>query len=133
MADSLFFTGLATLLAISVGILLLIDFKQSQPYLDEIFHIPQAQQYCEYKFSEWDPKITTLPGLYLVSLAILRVAAFFSSTELIDVCSVLWLRFTNVFFVIGNAWLLREVLIQLNLQNSRKSFPMFIFSSAKPL
>ncbi|EDO25727.1 predicted protein, partial [Nematostella vectensis] len=77
-----------------------------QPYLDEIFHIPQAQQYCEYKFSEWDPKITTLPGLYLVSLAILRVAAFFSSTELIDVCSVLWLRFTNVFFVIGNAWLL---------------------------
>ncbi|XP_032236244.2 putative Dol-P-Glc:Glc(2)Man(9)GlcNAc(2)-PP-Dol alpha-1,2-glucosyltransferase isoform X2 [Nematostella vectensis] len=123
MADSLFFTGLATLLAISVGILLLIDFKQSQPYLDEIFHIPQAQQYCEYKFSEWDPKITTLPGLYLVSLAILRVAAFFSSTELIDVCSVLWLRFTNVFFVIGNAWLLREVLIQLNLQNSRKSFP----------
>ena len=30
---------------------------------DEIFHIPQAQQYCAYNFSHWDPMITTLPGL----------------------------------------------------------------------
>ncbi|KAM5347913.1 hypothetical protein ACJ41O_007737 [Fusarium nematophilum] len=41
-----------------------------EPYLDEIFHIPQAQKYCEGRFQEWDDKITTPPGLYLVSLLI---------------------------------------------------------------
>ncbi|KAM0432913.1 hypothetical protein ACHAPT_004618 [Fusarium lateritium] len=41
-----------------------------EPYLDEVFHIPQAQKYCEGKFLEWDDKITTPPGLYLLSLLI---------------------------------------------------------------
>ncbi|KAG9190720.1 alpha-1,2-glucosyltransferase [Alternaria panax] len=36
------------------------------PYLDEYFHIPQAQKYCKGDYS-WDPKITTPPGLYLIS------------------------------------------------------------------
>ena len=31
---------------------------------DEPFHIGQTQQYCRGKFKEWDPKITTFPGLY---------------------------------------------------------------------
>lgn len=30
---------------------------------DEIFHIPQAQKYCEGRFNDWDDKITTPPGL----------------------------------------------------------------------
>lgn len=34
-----------------------------EPYLDEIFHIPQAQKYCQAKWLEWDDKITTPPGL----------------------------------------------------------------------
>ena len=42
-----------------------------QPYMDEIFHIPQAQKYCNGTFDSWDPKITTLPGLYLFSSGIL--------------------------------------------------------------
>lgn len=33
---------------------------------DEIFHIPQAQQYCKGKFGSWDPMITTPPGLYVL-------------------------------------------------------------------
>ena len=33
---------------------------------DEPFHVPQTQQYYKGNFSEWDPKITTFPGLYLV-------------------------------------------------------------------
>ncbi|KAF2846343.1 glycosyltransferase family 59 protein [Plenodomus tracheiphilus IPT5] len=37
-----------------------------EPYLDEYFHVPQAQQYCNGDYT-WDPKITTPPGLYLVS------------------------------------------------------------------
>ncbi|RCI10482.1 hypothetical protein L249_4457 [Ophiocordyceps polyrhachis-furcata BCC 54312] len=38
-----------------------------EPYMDEVFHIPQAQRYCRGKFGEWDDKITTPPGLYLLS------------------------------------------------------------------
>ncbi|KAI9882311.1 MAG: autophagy- protein 2 [Watsoniomyces obsoletus] len=33
------------------------------PYLDEVFHIRQAQAYCAGKWHVWDPKITTPPGL----------------------------------------------------------------------
>ncbi|KAI1001832.1 hypothetical protein K3495_g6372 [Podosphaera aphanis] len=38
-----------------------------EPYLDEVFHIPQAQAYCDHKYDVWDPKITTPPGLYVVA------------------------------------------------------------------
>lgn len=38
---------------------------------DEIFHVPQAQNYCAGHYSHWDPMITTLPGLYVFSLAVL--------------------------------------------------------------
>ena len=41
------------------------------PYMDEIFHIPQAQRYCDGNFTEWDSKITTLPGLYVFSFGLL--------------------------------------------------------------
>lgn len=37
------------------------------PLQDEIFHIPQAQRYCAGEYGSWDPKITTFPGLYLLS------------------------------------------------------------------
>lgn len=33
---------------------------------DEIFHIPQAKQYCKGNFGSWDPMITTPPGLYVL-------------------------------------------------------------------
>ncbi|KAK4155846.1 glycosyltransferase [Chaetomidium leptoderma] len=36
---------------------------------DEVFHIPQAQTYCSGHFWDWDDKITTPPGLYLLSVA----------------------------------------------------------------
>eukprot|EP00897_Mesotaenium_endlicherianum_P001814 jgi/Mesen1/1660/ME000135S00650 len=71
------------------------------PYMDEIFHIPQAQQYCRGNFSSWDPMITTLPGLYYSALALLAtilplarplgLAPSFSA-----LCSVSVLRATNV-------------------------------------
>eukprot|EP00667_Euglena_gracilis_P030995 EG_transcript_43875 len=36
-----------------------------KPYMDEVFHIPQAERYLAGNFSHWDPKITTPPALYL--------------------------------------------------------------------
>ncbi|CAN8102066.1 unnamed protein product [Discula destructiva] len=61
-----------------------------EPYLDEVFHIPQAQKYCELRWLEWDDKITTPPGLYIVSLAIQRLTWL-----LVGPCSPLTLRMTN--------------------------------------
>ncbi|KAI8811171.1 alpha-1,2-glucosyltransferase ALG10-A [Cladochytrium replicatum] len=62
----------------------------SGPYMDEIFHIPQAQSFCRGDFS-YDPKITTPPGLYLISAAIL---APFGSEQ----CSAFNLRVTGGLF-----------------------------------
>ena len=49
----------------------LVDQNVPEPYMDEIFHIPQAQRYCAGNFTQWDDKITTLPGLYLFSVGLL--------------------------------------------------------------
>eukprot|EP00668_Euglena_longa_P000278 GGOE01000371.1.p1 GENE.GGOE01000371.1~~GGOE01000371.1.p1 ORF type:complete len:448 (+),score=60.57 GGOE01000371.1:111-1346(+) len=38
--------------------------------MDEVFHIPQAEQYLNGNFSHWDPKITTPPALYICGVLI---------------------------------------------------------------
>ncbi|KAL1862797.1 glucosyltransferase [Diaporthe australafricana] len=66
-----------------------------EPYLDEVFHIPQAQKYCQAKWLEWDDKITTPPGLYAVSVLIHRALWFMNGG-----CSETSLRMTNWFSII---------------------------------
>ena len=39
----------------------IVDSRVSQPYMDEVFHVPQAQAFCEGRWAHWDDKITTLP------------------------------------------------------------------------
>ncbi|XP_053623205.1 putative Dol-P-Glc:Glc(2)Man(9)GlcNAc(2)-PP-Dol alpha-1,2-glucosyltransferase [Plodia interpunctella] len=58
-----------------------------QVVVDELFHIPQGLAYCAHNFTYWNPKITTLPGLYLASAAIL--SQHFS-------CNTYNLRFVNL-------------------------------------
>jgi alpha-1,2-glucosyltransferase len=43
------------------------------PYMDEPFHVGQAGAYCKGQWAEWDNKITTPPGTYLLSIAIRRI------------------------------------------------------------
>ncbi|KAG9504535.1 glucosyltransferase [Fusarium musae] len=62
---------------------------------DEVFHIPQAQKYCQGRFQEWDSKITTPPGLYLLSLITPGVVRPSSSVSGYF-CDVKSLRATNV-------------------------------------
>ncbi|KAK1241207.1 hypothetical protein MKX08_001181 [Trichoderma sp. CBMAI-0020] len=70
-----------------------------EPYLDEVFHIPQAQRYCEGRFLEWDDKITTPPGLYWISILIPQAA---KSIGLITshACDPKTLRATNAIGII---------------------------------
>lgn len=42
-----------------------INSEIPEPYLDEVFHVGQAQTYWRQQWTQWDPKITTPPGLYL--------------------------------------------------------------------
>ncbi|XP_014362804.2 putative Dol-P-Glc:Glc(2)Man(9)GlcNAc(2)-PP-Dol alpha-1,2-glucosyltransferase [Papilio machaon] len=54
--------------------------------IDELYHLPQGMLYCKGNFSYWDPKITTLPGLYLISSLI---SPFFP-------CNTYNLRYVNL-------------------------------------
>ncbi|KAL8785685.1 MAG: hypothetical protein Q9213_003244 [Squamulea squamosa] len=63
-----------------------------RPYLDEFFHVQQAELYLQGRFFEWHPKITTPPGLYLVSLAYLGCLSLIA---VIDQVNVVDLRRTN--------------------------------------
>ncbi|RAK93006.1 phospholipase D/nuclease [Aspergillus costaricaensis CBS 115574] len=65
-----------------------------EPYLDEAFHVPQAQAYWAHKWTHWDPKITTPPGIYLWSYVLCAIALFLrgSPTQLTPEA----LRATNV-------------------------------------
>ncbi|TPX30521.1 dolichyl-P-Glc:Glc2Man9GlcNAc2-PP-dolichol alpha-1,2-glucosyltransferase [Synchytrium microbalum] len=71
----------------------------SSPYMDEIFHIRQAQKYCNGIWNEYDPKLTTPPGLYFASLAILTPLKFIATWT--DPCSTTMLRLTNTIFGVG--------------------------------
>ncbi|PQQ06855.1 dol-P-Glc:Glc(2)Man(9)GlcNAc(2)-PP-Dol alpha-1 2-glucosyltransferase isoform X1 [Prunus yedoensis var. nudiflora] len=64
-----------------VPISILVNQIVPEPYMDEIFHVPQAQQYCKGNFRSWDPMITTPPGLYYLSLA--HVAYLFPGIVLV--------------------------------------------------
>lgn len=58
--------------------------KLTHPYIDEIFHIRQCQAYCHSKFSQWDSKITTPPGLYILGTIYAKVLLILSGGK--DLC-----------------------------------------------
>ncbi|EPY50821.1 dolichyl-phosphate-glucose-glycolipid alpha- glucosyltransferase Alg10 [Schizosaccharomyces cryophilus OY26] len=90
------------------------------PYMDEIFHVSQTQRYCNQDW-EWDPAITTPPGLYLLSYFLKPVLG----------CHLVALRSLN--FVLGVVCL-PAVLFDINKQLSGKAFSSpLVLSSLPPL
>ncbi|XP_063851577.1 putative Dol-P-Glc:Glc(2)Man(9)GlcNAc(2)-PP-Dol alpha-1,2-glucosyltransferase [Scylla paramamosain] len=79
--------------AVSYVFLVAVYTVQPTPFIDEAFHVPQAQKYCAGKFKEWDAKITTLPGLYLFSIGLNGPVSWVLGRQLCDVFS---LRVTNL-------------------------------------
>ncbi|OZJ01993.1 hypothetical protein BZG36_04691 [Bifiguratus adelaidae] len=80
-------------------------------YMDEIFHVPQAQRYCAGDYATWDPKLTTPPGLYLVSRLVYLIA---SRLGLAQRCSLETLRATNILLAFLSLVILRQLLLQLH-------------------
>ncbi|KAK0130699.1 Dol-P-Glc:Glc(2)Man(9)GlcNAc(2)-PP-Dol alpha-1,2-glucosyltransferase [Merluccius polli] len=103
--------------------------EQREPYMDEIFHVPQAQKYCHGKFNEWDPMITTLPGLYLASVGIIKPLVWLADLTGKVVCSTAMLRFVNLLFNGGNLYLLYLLTCKLHLREKSKSATRRILSS----
>ncbi|KAJ3787664.1 glucosyltransferase [Lentinula aff. detonsa] len=62
-----------------------------EPYMDEPFHVPQAQAYCRGEYASWDPKITTPPGLYIMSVLFKRVFMFKCSLPMLRLTTALTL------------------------------------------
>ncbi|KAF7310554.1 hypothetical protein HMN09_00598200 [Mycena chlorophos] len=60
---------------VGVSIMMLKEFNSivDEPYMDEPFHVPQAQAYCRGEFDTYDPKLTTPPGLYLLTLVLKKM------------------------------------------------------------
>ncbi|XP_006002490.1 dol-P-Glc:Glc(2)Man(9)GlcNAc(2)-PP-Dol alpha-1,2-glucosyltransferase [Latimeria chalumnae] len=95
--------------------------EQKDPYMDEVFHVPQAQKYCEGKFNQWDPMITTLPGLYLVSVGMIKPAGWVTGWTENILCSTGFLRFTNLLFSTGNLYLLYLLLCKIHQKDKAVS------------
>ena len=81
-----------------------VNYTVPDPYLDEVFHIPQAQSYWAGNWSQWDPKITTPPGTYVfsnafnsVSKAVFKKEPVQTTEDLRNVSAVLlWLLFVSL-------------------------------------
>lgn len=100
----------------------LVSETVTEPFIDEIFHLRQCQTYCAYKFNEWDNKITTPPGLYLLGFVYSKIILLFVPTNsLADVCGDLnILRSLNLF---GGAVVLALVLYGLSpASNEKKNY-----------
>lgn len=103
--------------------------EQREPYMDEIFHIPQAQKYCQGKFSEWDPMITTLPGLYLASVGVIKPIVWLADVSGDVVCSTAMLRFINLLFNCGNLYLLYLLICKLHQREKTRTTSRRILSA----
>lgn len=95
-----------------------------EPFMDEIFHIRQAQEYFHGNYNKWDPMITTPPGLYVISIGLLKLL------RLPD--TVTSFRAINVLFGVGIILVSRAICRRVPFSNERAlliaSLPnLFIF------
>lgn len=65
---------------------------------------------------QWDPMITTLPGLYLVSVGVIKPVVWLADLTGAVVCSTAMLRFVNLLFNCGNLYLLYLLICKLHLR-----------------
>ena len=88
-----------------------IDHIVPEPYMDEPFHLRQTQAYCAGRWSEWDEKITTFPGLYLLGTASARLLA---AAGLSGACDLAALRAINMVPALATPWLVHSLLQALH-------------------
>ncbi|KAI5948695.1 ALG10 [Candida theae] len=96
----------------------------TQPFIDEIFHLRQCQTYCAYKFDQWDNKITTPPGLYILGFVYSKLIEVI--TGLPKLCQDFnVLRSLNL---VGGVVILPIVLSNFKKSNSRQYWTVNVLS-----
>ncbi|XP_006652483.1 dol-P-Glc:Glc(2)Man(9)GlcNAc(2)-PP-Dol alpha-1,2-glucosyltransferase isoform X2 [Oryza brachyantha] len=120
----------AAVAAWAVPLAALVDFIVPDPYMDEIFHIPQVQRYCRGDFLTWDPMITTPPGLYYISLA--YVASLFpgawasrTAGAFDALCTTALLRSTNVIMAMICGVLAHDLLLFIRPEVGKRKATVF--------
>ncbi|BGP58367.1 hypothetical protein JCM8202_001868 [Rhodotorula sphaerocarpa] len=117
MRTPLWWLCYATWAIVSIYIAWRIDCDVPEPYMDEIFHVPQAQAYCNGDWSYWDPALTTPPGLYLIPASLAHLGRWTGLSHLLpDPCSVSGLRAFNLVLSLGLPFLYSSLLALLDPQ-----------------
>ncbi|XP_050381341.1 dol-P-Glc:Glc(2)Man(9)GlcNAc(2)-PP-Dol alpha-1,2-glucosyltransferase [Argentina anserina] len=113
-----------------IPISILVNHIVPEPYMDEIFHVPQAQQYCRGNFRSWDPMITTPPGLYYLSLV--HVACLFpgmsflkAASSFSEGCSTAILRSSNGVLAVICSLLVYEIIRHLRPNFDERKATLF--------
>ncbi|XP_037037118.1 putative Dol-P-Glc:Glc(2)Man(9)GlcNAc(2)-PP-Dol alpha-1,2-glucosyltransferase isoform X1 [Bradysia coprophila] len=103
-------------------------FATSNLVIDEEFHLRQGLNYCNGDFTVWDPKITTLPGLYIVSTLLFLP---------FNLCNAFTLRLTSLLASIINVWFIYKIrkLVTVKAKNKdwKLAFETFIISTLPPM
>jgi alpha-1,2-glucosyltransferase len=105
-----------------------IGLRQPEPYMDELFHIPQAKNVCAsvlaWRHVTYNQKITTPPGLYSWPALISVVVPSF--------CTTRGLRALSGTFVGFSLPILASIISNLRGRIPRNSAPCYRESEAKP-
>jgi alpha-1,2-glucosyltransferase len=105
-----------------------IGLRQPEPYMDELFHIPQAKEYCAsmlaWRHVTYDQKITTPPGLYTWPAMI--------SVVIPSVCTTRGLRALSAIFVGSSLPILASIISNLRGRIPGTRAPRFGANEAKP-
>ncbi|XP_012147646.1 alpha-1,2-glucosyltransferase Alg10 [Megachile rotundata] len=109
---------LIPLLCLSVTVLF-IYLNRIHPYyfIDEVFHVNQTLQYCDGNFTQWDQKITTLPGLYILATLILSP---------LKLCNIFYLRCINLLGTFLNLYLTNSILKQISITHRMQRWDNWI-------
>ncbi|SNX86632.1 related to Alpha-1,2 glucosyltransferase ALG10 [Melanopsichium pennsylvanicum] len=120
----------------------LINTTHPTPYIDEIFHIPQAKAFCSalfplspslraiwhrFKAVQYDEKLTTPPGLYAISLGLAKVLPGWGCAD------VIWLRGTNLVLLLTLPVLVSQILRQNQEKNCSPTWSLFTPSQIRKL
>lgn len=114
---------MAVFVAFSVFVSQKVNRIVPNPYIDEIFHLRQCQTYCEYKFTQWDDKVTTPPGLYIIGFIYSKLIEFVTGYSACMDSNVL--RSVNL---VGGLVILPLVLQLFKKSNSRQFWSVNIMS-----
>lgn len=102
-------TTFISIICLTIATLFLyLNHVQPQYFIDEVFHVPQTLRYCAGNFTQWDPKITTLPGLYLITAAILSP---------LNLCNTFYMRCVNLIGTLFNLYLVYNIIKQISISH----------------